>query len=156
MQLFALFPEVVNGLLLVLLAASALAIIIYVPVPFKHYLLSAVIFAAAATYIWGEGYRSATSSCQLAIGKLNAQHAADLDAINRANEKAQIDAVAKAKAEDDANMARVKADLDREVTAADASKAEFNAILGEINKASADADRPAPGLILDAIARSKK
>lgn len=148
--------EIYDWLGLVLLAACALAVLVYVPVPFKHYLLSAILMAAAATYIWGQGVASATKTCQLTLARVNAQHAADLDAINRADEKAQADALAKAKAEDDANFQRLRADLDREVTEAEAAKAEFSQTLDEITKASADADRPAPGLILDAIGRKRK
>lgn len=140
---------------LVLLAAAAVAAIIYVPAPAKQYVVSALLMAAVASQVFGMGYQSATAVWELKYTAAQAKYEQDLAQISAADQKSASDAMQRELDHEQANEAKLKADLEAQAAAAEASEKQYQSVLDEINKAAGDADQSAPGLILDAIGRQK-
>lgn len=149
--MLAFFMPYIAPAITVLLLIVAIVAVIYVPSPFKHYVIDAAIIGAVAAQLYTFGYEAAKEvyEAQLKIQ----QQAFDLqiDDFNTESEKAVLAATAKVKAEEEANTAAIKKALDEQAAAATASDAVYKAALGEISKAQGDADQPAPRLIIEAI-----
>ena len=145
-----------STILMVVLALAALAALIYVPAPLKHYAVAALLIAAAASQIYGEGYRASEQAWQAKYDRAQAKYEADLAMISAADQKAASDALQAELSREQTNTAQLKIQLDAQAAAAAENEAQYQAILGEINTAKGDADLPAPGLILDAIRGVRK
>jgi Tfp pilus assembly protein FimV len=133
----------------ILAVAAAVAALVYVPSPLKHYAVAACLCAALASQIYAEGYHHADAGWQ-------ARYDRQIAAINDENEKAVIAAEQKARAEAAANAANLKAQLDDLARQKAASDADLAAAQALIDAAPQDAkpdgpDAPAPAVILDAI-----
>ena len=138
-----------QGTIVLVLAGVAVALsLVYIPSPAKHYAVSACLIAAVALKLYSMGFSARDATCK-------AEFNAAMDKINIEGEKAIVAAVEKAKAEGEANVATVKRVLDDQAAQAAKTEAGYKALLDEIAAAGADADKPAPGLILDAIGAKK-
>ncbi len=127
---------------------AALAALIYIPAPLKHYAVATILILAAASKLYSLGYADAEAKGEAILQ-------ATLAKINDANEKATIEAVARAKADAEANVATVRQALDAQAAQAAAAEAAYQDELAAIGRAPASTDGAAPLLILKAIRGQK-
>lgn len=156
-QMFSLLTLIpyLTYILIALLLIAAVAAIIYVPSPFKHYVIDACVIAAVAIQVYQLGFEEADTLAAAKLATVKAQYETTISNFNIESAKAVAAAAAQAKAENDANTALLKAQLDAQAAAAAQNEHDYQAVLAEINAAAADADKPAPGVILDAIGAKK-
>jgi len=126
----------------------ALAALVYIPAPLKHYAVSFCLIAACVLKVYSLGHTQAAAECDATINAMTAK-------INDENEKAISAAIAGAKADAAANMAAVKRVLDAQTAAAEGAEASYQQALDAIARAGADADGVPPSLILEAIRQKR-
>jgi Tfp pilus assembly protein FimV len=149
MNMLSLFDVIGHAgtLVSVLAVAAAVAALVYVPSPLKHYAVAACLCAAVASQIYAEGYHRSDDEWQ-------AKYDRQIAAINDETQKAVIGAEAKAKAEAEANARNLRAQLDalaQAKAASDASLSEAEARIAAAPKDDHGADAPAPQILLDAV-----
>ena len=154
LSLLTLIPYLSYALTALLLLGAVLAII-YVPSPFKHYVIDVCIIGALAFQAYTLGFDEAKTLGDAKLATAQAQFDTTISNFNTESAKAVAAASARAQAESAVNLAQLKQQLDAQAAAAAESEASYRNVLAEINKAQADADQPAPGIILDAVGAKK-
>ena len=122
----------------------ALAALVYIPTPLKHYAVAGWLIAAFALKIYSLGYAAAE-------GVADAKFNAAMVKINDENQKAVIAAETKVREANAANIATIRQQLDAQVAAAAEADAAYLSALEEISRAGKEADEATPAIILNAI-----
>lgn len=154
MSVFSLIPYLSYVLILLALIGAVLALV-YVPSPFKHYVVDACIIGAVAAQLYALGYDEAETLGKAQLATAQAQFDTTIANFNDESAKAVAAASARAAAESAANLVQLKQQLDAQSAASAADAANYQSVLNEITKAQGDADKPAPAVIVDAIRGSK-
>lgn len=139
-----IFQDWQGTILLITAGLGALAALIYVPEPLKHYAVVACIVIASAGKLYSLGFTRAETEAE---AKFNAA----ITQINLENEKAVLAATQRAKVDAEANLRAVHKAMDEQAAQAAAAEVEFQQQLAAIAAAGDAADHDAPQLILKAI-----
>ena len=154
LSLFSLIPYLSYVLVAVAVVGAILALV-YIPSPFKHIVIDACIIAAVAAQVYALGFEAADTLGKAQLATAQAQFDTTIANFNNESAKAVAAAAAAAQAESALNIAQMRTQLDAQSAAAAQAAADYQRALAEVGKAQADADQPAPGVILDAIGGAK-
>lgn len=133
----------------ILAVAAAVAALIYVPSPLKHYVVAACLCAALASQIYAEGFHNADAEWQ-------ARYDRQIAAINDESQKAVIAAEEKVRLQERANADSLKSQLDalaKQKSDSDNALSTLQATVNAYpkNDKPEGPDAPAHAVILDAI-----
>jgi hypothetical protein len=133
-----------GSIVAVLCTLAALAALVYVPTPVKHYVVAALLLVAWASQIYSEGFHASEAAWQGKYDQL-------ITAVNLENAKAALAIEAKVRAEDAANADRLKAEIEAQTELAVDAQGRADALAAQIAAAPKTADVSEHPLVLDAI-----